>query len=100
MERRKKLSKMSAKQFVTAMKSVKTTNNENLQETIRTALMNFLGELPAIVALSYSGDASDGDLDGFVRRTEELFGPKAPIILGFIATWAEERASVSKSKKR
>jgi hypothetical protein len=96
MERRKELSKMSAQQFVTVMEKVRATNNENLQDAIRMALMNFLGELPAIVALAYSGDASDGDLDGFVKRTEELFGPKAPIILGFIATWATDRASGSK----
>jgi hypothetical protein len=78
------------------MKSVKASNNENLRVAIRTALRSFLGELPAIVALSYSGDASDGDLDGFVKRTEELFGPKAPTILGSIATSEAERASGSK----
>jgi hypothetical protein len=44
-----------------------------------------LGELPATAALSYAGDATDGDFLAFATRIDELFGNVAPKLLDGIA---------------
>lgn len=66
-----------------------------LPAVIKTALTDVLGELPAIVILTYTGDASDGDVAGFVRRMQELLGSSASIMLGNIASSAAKRARES-----
>lgn len=73
------------------MKDFKGGSGE-LQTTIREAMTAVLGDLPAIVALAYTGDVEDGDLESFVRRTEELFGTGAQAIFTNIASWATRHA--------
>ena len=82
-----KFATMNEQDFVQTMASLKGEGGD-LKTTIRAALTAVLGELPAIVALSYTGDAEDGDLESFVRRTEELFGVSAPTVLTSITSWA------------
>ncbi len=53
----------------------------SLPSKIRSAMTNILGELGALSALSYTGDASDGDLTAFATRVRELFGLGASKIL-------------------
>ena len=54
---------------------------------IRDALNNTLGELATQAALSYTGDASDGDFGAFVQRAEELFRTSAPMVFTAILWW-------------
>jgi hypothetical protein len=81
---------LNEQEFVQTMKGMKCDPLE-LQTSIRTALIKSLGELPAMAALAYTGDAEDGDLVGFAQRTQELFGPNASVLLGSIVTWANKR---------
>lgn len=82
---------MNGPEFVQTMENLKRDGGE-LQTTIREALAAALGELPATVALAYTGDAEDGDLESFVRRVDELFGTSAKTILKNIASWATRNA--------
>jgi hypothetical protein len=66
------------------------TDSLDLQVKIRTAMTTILGEMPAVAALAYTGDAEDGDLIGFVKRAEELFGNNAPILLNNIVMMASK----------
>jgi len=78
---------MNAKEFVHTMNSLKS-QVVDIRSTIKSAMIEALGELPAIAAVSYTGDLQDGDIDSFARRTEELFGTGSPRILAVIVVCA------------
>jgi hypothetical protein len=73
------------KEFVREMQPLRN-DLADLQSRIRSAMTKILGELGAISALSYTGDASDGDLAAFARRVTELFGLGASKILSELAS--------------
>jgi hypothetical protein len=81
---------LNEQEFVRTMKGIRCDPLE-LQTSIRTALVRSLGELPAMAALAYTGDAEDGDLVGFAQRTQELFGPNASVLLSNIVMSASKR---------
>lgn len=75
--------------FVSEIKA-KGLSAEQLSKAIRTTFTALFGELSATTALCYVGDASNGDLRGFVRRADELFGPNASTVLSRIVSTAIE----------
>jgi len=82
------------KQFVQTLDGLKLDPGY-LPVLIKTSLTDLLGEVPATVVLSYTGDTSDGNIEGFVRRMQELLGTSASITLGTIAASAAKRARES-----
>jgi len=81
---------MNGREFTYTMKRF-STDSLDLQVLIRTGMVRALGEMPATAALAYTGDAEDGDLQGFITRAEELFGNNAQMVLDSIATVASSR---------
>ena len=85
---------MNDQEFVQSMGALKG-QVAYLPSTISAALTDILGELGAASTLSYTGDASDGNLVSFARRMDELFGDGSPKVLTEIVFWVT--TSVKKS---
>ena len=92
---------MNGREFVSTFESL-DTRGVDPAVLIRTAITNVLGEMPATVVLSYTGDGSNEDLQGFARRMEELLGGASSVMFTNIITWAKKntRPAITKAERR
>lgn len=80
---------LSAEEFVQAISKRKLSSSE-VSGCIRSALKDLLGEISATASLAYVGDAANGDVRGFARRTDELFGSSSGLIFSHIVVMADK----------
>ncbi|MDG6926633.1 MAG: hypothetical protein JRN09_08770 [Nitrososphaerota archaeon] len=85
---------MSAEEFVQTIQRRNMMGSE-VSECIRAALTDLLGEISAAASLAYVGDAANGDIKGFARRTDELFGSSAGLIFSHILVMADKVRSTA-----
>jgi hypothetical protein len=76
-----------------------SANGFDVPAIIRESLNTTLGELATQAALSYTGDASDGDLVRFTNRTEALFRTSAPMVFSTILWWCGRDARLPRSAR-
>jgi hypothetical protein len=82
---------MNSREFASVASRLKN-DGVDVSLVIRTALTNVLGDIPAEVILSYTGDASNGDVQAFGQRMEELLGNGAQTMFANITSWAKKNA--------
>lgn len=80
---------LSTDEFVQAI-SKRNLGTQEVSECIRSALSDLLGEISAAASLAYVGDAANGDVRGFARRTDELFGSSSGLIFSHIIIMADK----------
>jgi len=83
---------LGADEFVLTIEKRRIKSPE-LSEYIREALNDLLGEISATASLAYVGDAANGDVRGFARRADELFGTSAGLIFSHIVLMADKAKS-------
>jgi hypothetical protein len=66
----------------------RNVSRQELSKVIKTAFTDLFGEISAVTALCYVGDASNGDLRSFVERTDELFGTSSSLVFNRIVSIA------------
>ena len=74
---------VTSEEFVEVLET-KHVAREEISRAIKTSMTELFGELSAVTILCYVGDAANGDLKGFARRTDELFGTGASMVLSRI----------------
>ena len=80
---------LSAEEFVQQIEK-KRIQSPDLSDYIREALKDLLGEISATASLAYVGDAANGDVRGFARRADELFGTSSGLIFSHIIVMADK----------
>jgi hypothetical protein len=94
---------MTPDEFLKMARKYRITGR-GIAPSIRKTMAEVLGELAAVSALAYAGDAGDDNLAGFVARLDELLGESARVVLGSIMEQVEkerkERSSASEKSKR
>ena len=67
----------------------------DLSGYIKQALNDLLGEISAAASMAYVGDAANGDVRGFARRADELFGTSSGLIFSHIVVMADKGKKTS-----
>lgn len=75
--------------------------NGDMPRIVRQTLIDTLGELPAVAAITYTGDAADGDLMGFGTRIVELFGTGSEMVFdNIVEAYSKKKASGTSGLER